>query len=205
MCIVSVLPALSLWRALERITPAWLTAYDYKVFSLGIVDTGIWAIIFLFITLSCSPVQAITRLRWPAEIRRTLGLFAFGYVLLHFAFYLVVGQKLRFDYALKDAVLTKSRLPGWASMLLLVPLAVSSTDGMVRWLGGKAWKRLHLLVFPATALAIWHIAWTQTDHGTDDFQRTRYAVVTFAILIALRLLSKLWKFLIRRRRAASPR
>ena len=192
---LSVLPAVDLWRVLRRMNPQWLTAFDYPVFSLAIAATGAWAFIFLFLCLACSPVQAIIRMRWPGELRRTLGLFAFFYCFLHLAVYMVVGQKLRFDYAWADAFLIKSRLPGWAALILLVPLALTSTDFMVRWLGGKFWKRLHFLVFPATALALWHMYWTQDDSGTHDFHRTQYAVETFAILIAARLLLKLRKLI----------
>ena len=193
VCILSLLPALDLWRVLRLMHPEWLTAYDYPVFALAISASGAWAFIFLFLALACSPVQKLTRFRWPGEIRRTLGLVAFFYCLLHLAVYLVIGQKLRLDYAWVDAFLMKSRLPGWASLILLLPLALTSTDFMVRWLGGKFWKRLHFLVFPATALAIWHLAWTEQDHGTHDFHRTRNAIVVFVALIAVRVALKLRK------------
>ena len=193
VCVLSVLPALDLWRVIRRMNPEWLTAFDYQVFALGIAASGAWAFIFLFLALACSPVQRLLRMRWPGDIRRTLGLFAFFYVLLHLAFYMVVGQKMRFDYAWEDAFLMKSRLPGWAALILLLPLALTSTDFMVRWLGGKFWKRLHFLVFPATALALWHMAWVQYDSNTHDYHRTQNAVVTFALLIAVRLLLKLRK------------
>lgn len=199
VCALSVLPALELWWVVRRMNPEWIAAYDYPVFSLAIANTGTWAFIFLFLTLACSPVQGITRMRWPGELRRTLGLFAFGYTLLHFLVYIVVGQKFRFDYAWQDAFLTKSRLPGWGAFFLLLPLAVTSTDGMVRWLGGKFWKRLHLLVFPATALAIWHLQWTEADHLSDDFHNTRKALWVFSILIGLRVLLKVRKFVVRYR------
>jgi sulfoxide reductase heme-binding subunit YedZ len=193
VCVLSLLPALDLWRVLRRMNPAWLTAFDYPVFSLAIAASGAWAFIFLFLALACGPLQRLTRWRWPVEIRRALGLFAFFYALLHLAVYLAIGQKWRFDYAWADAFLQKSRLPGYAALILLIPLALTSTDGMVRRLGGKNWKRLHLLVFPATALALWHMAWVQSDSGTHDFHRTRNAVVTFLVLIALRLLLMLLK------------
>jgi len=164
--------------------------FDYPVFKTGITATGAWAFIFLFLALGCTPVARLTGMRWPLELRRILGLYAFGYAFLHFAFYIVVGQKWRFDYAIDDARLIHSRLPGWASLILLLPLALTSTDGMVRRLGGKNWKRLHWLVFPAAALAIWHQAWTIWDNGTNDYHRAWYTAEAFAGLIAVRLL--LW-------------
>ncbi len=187
---LSLLPALDLWRVLRILNPLWLTAFDYPVFRTGIGATGAWAFIFIFLALACTPVQRLTGMRWPIELRRILGLFAFFYAFLHLAFYIVVGQKWRFDYAFDDAMLIHSRLPGWAALILLLPLALTSTDGMVRRLGGKNWKRLHWLVFPATALALWHMAWTQWESGTNDYHRTWYAVDAFLVLIAVRLL--LW-------------
>jgi len=124
-------------------------------------------------------------------LRRTLGLFAFFYCLLHLLFYVAVGQKWRFDYVWDDAFLMKSRLPGWGAILLLLPLALTSTDGMVRWLGGKFWKRLHFLVFPAIALAIWHQTWTEVDAGTNDYHRATYAMSAFGLLVLIRLLLRL--------------
>lgn len=202
VCMVSVLPALDLWSDLRKLNSRWLTAYDYPVFSTGILVTGVWAIIFLLIALAASPLQGILRMRWPAELRRTLGLIAFFYAALHLAFYFVVGQKLRLDYVWGDAFLARSRLPGWGAFLLLVPLALTSTDGLVRRLGRKAWKRLHLLVFPATALAIWHMQMTETEHLQNDYHLSYNALVAFAILIGLRLSLKLVKWLFRRRATA---
>ena len=195
VCILSVLPALDLWRVLERMNPMWRTAYDYKVFSLGIAATGAWAFIFLFLTLAVTPVMRLTGFRWPGELRRALGLFAFFYCFLHLALYMVVGQKWHWDYAWDDAFLQKSRIPGWFAIFLLVPLALTSTDSTVRWLGGKNWKRLHWLIFPATALAIWHLWWTQDDNQMG-FRGTRNAVIAFVVLVALR-------FVRLRRRAAT--
>jgi DMSO/TMAO reductase YedYZ heme-binding membrane subunit len=197
--VVSLLPALDLWRDLQKLNRQWVTAYDYPVFSTGILVTGVWACIFLLIALAASPLHRILRMRWPAELRRTLGLIAFLYACLHLAFYIVVGQKFRFDYVWADAFLVKSRLPGWGAFILLLPLAVTSTDGMLRWLGGKAWKRLHLLVFPAMALAIWHMSLTAGEHGQEDFHLSHNALIAFAVLIALRLLLQLQRWVFRKR------
>lgn len=184
------MPALDLWRVLRLLNPLWLKAFDYPVFKTGITATGAWCFIFLFLALACTPVAKLTGLRFPLELRRILGLYGFFYAFLHFAFYIVVGQKWRFDYAIEDAMLLHSRLPGWAALILLLPLALTSTDGMVRLLGGKNWKRLHWLVFPATALAIWHQGWTIWESGSNDYHRAYYTVEAFAVLIAARLL--LW-------------
>lgn len=172
--------------------PNFLKDYDYPIFALGIQASGAWAFVFLFLALAVTPVQKLTRQAWLGDLRRPLGVFAFLYCLLHLWVYLAVGQKWRFDYVLPDARLTPSRIPGWAALLLLFPLAITSTDFMLRWLGGKRWKRLHLLVYPATALAIWHLQWTEADNR-KGFGGTEKALWVFGILIAARLLLKLRK------------
>lgn len=171
--------------------PDFLKAYDYPVFALGITASGIWAFIFLFLALAVTPVQKLTRQLWLGDFRRPLGLLAFYYSLLHLAVYIVIGQKFRFDYILPDAKFAPSRYPGWAAVILLVPLALTSTDFTVRWLG-KNWKRLHLLVYPATALAIWHFWWTEDDNRKPHTGAEK-ALWAFGILILLRILLKLRK------------
>ncbi len=186
LCGLCAVPAVDLWLVLERMDRHFIRAYNYRVLSLGIAETGAWAFIFLFVALSCTPVQRLTGFRWPGELRRTLGLVAFCYSLLHFLVYIVVGQKLRWDYAYLDALSQKSRIPGWIALLLLVPLAITSTDGMIRRVGAKRWKNLHRLVYLATALAILHLAWTEHDNQVSDYHGTKSFLVPFLILMALR-------------------
>ncbi len=186
-CVWFCAPALSLVYVLEHMNRHFIVAYDYRVFALSIADTGGWAFIFLFITLACTPIQRLTGWRFPGELRRTLGLFAFFYSFLHLLAYFVIGQKLNLAYTWSDALLRKSRLLGWAAVLLLVPLAVTSTDGMIRRVGAKRWKNLHRLLYLAVALAIVHVAWTDVDNQRD-FHRTRNVAWPFVILMVLRLL-----------------
>lgn len=190
LCAWCAAPAIDLWLVLRRMNPHFIRAYDYRVLSLAIAATGAWAFIFLFLTLGCTPVRRLTGWRWPSKIRRILGLYAFFYCLLHLLVYLVIGQKLRWDYAYLDALSEQSRLWGWFSLLLLVPLALTSTDGMVRRLGGKRWQRLHRLVYLATALAIVHLALTDRDNFVTDYHRTQYALWPFLALMALRFVPR---------------
>lgn len=182
-----LMPALSLLYVLNRMDRHFIRNFNYQVFALAIGETGAWAFIFLFITLACTPIQRLTGWRFAGELRRTLGLITFLYSFLHLVAYFVIGQKLRLDYTWADAMLRKSRLPGWGALLLLVPLAVTSTDGMIVRVGAKRWKNLHRLVYLAGALAIWHLAWTDADNQTD-YHRTKNALVPFVILILLRFL-----------------
>jgi sulfoxide reductase heme-binding subunit YedZ len=188
--VVSVLctfPAIDLFRVLYQHNPHFIRDYDFPAFSLAINASGGWAFAFLFLTLACTPVQRLTRSAWVAAVRRPLGLAAFGYCLLHFFAYFSIGQKFNVAYVIEDSWLMRSRIPGWLSLLLLLPLALTSTDGMARRLGGKRWKLLHRLVYPATALGILHVYMVESDSITE-FHATRNTLVPFAILMLARLI-----------------
>ncbi len=188
LCVLCLLPAVDLWQTLAHMDRHFIRARNYRVLAFGIAETGAWAFDFLLIALACTPLQRLTGFRWPGELRRSLGLFAFFYSFLHFCVYIVIGQKLHWDYAFLDALGQKSRIPGWLALLLLVPLAATSADRMIAWLGAKRWKNLHRLVYLATALAIGHLAWTEVDNQTRDFHRTKRVAVPFVILMVLRFL-----------------
>jgi sulfoxide reductase heme-binding subunit YedZ len=185
--ISSTFPALDLVRVLYQHNPHFIRDYDFVAFSFSIKVSGYWAFAFLFLALACTPVQRLTRSAWVAAVRRPLGLAAFGYCVLHFLAYFVIGQKLNVGYVIGDSFDQASRLPGWGSLLLLVPLALTSTDGMTRRLGGKRWKLLHRLVYPATALAILHVYWVERDR-LSDFVVTRYTLIAFVLLMLARLI-----------------
>jgi sulfoxide reductase heme-binding subunit YedZ len=184
--ILCTFPAIDLIRVLYQHNPHFVRDYDFAAFSLSINVSGGWAFVFLFLALACTPVQRLTRSAWVAAVRRPLGVAAFGYCLLHFLAYFVIGQKLNVSYLFEDSLQQPSRIPGWLSLLLLVPLALTSTDGMARRLGGKRWKLLHRLVYPATALAILHVYWVERDHYSD-FHATRNTLVPFVVLMLARL------------------
>jgi sulfoxide reductase heme-binding subunit YedZ len=183
----STFPALDMLRVLYQHNPHFIRDYDYAAFTFSINVSGYWAFAFLFLTLACTPVQRLTRSAWVAAVRRPLGLAAFGYCFWHFLAYFVIGQKLKFDYVIEDALKEVSRQPGWLSLLLLLPLALTSTDGMVRRLGGKRWKLLHRLIYPATAAAIFHVYLVETDHRSD-LNLTRITLIPFVLLMLARLI-----------------
>jgi methionine sulfoxide reductase heme-binding subunit len=188
--LLGTFPALDLIRVLYERNHHFLRDYDFRAFSLSIAVTGRWAFIFLFLALACTPVQRFTRWPWVTAVRRPLGLAAFGYSLLHFLAYFVIGQKLNVGFVIDDAMRMTSRIPGWLSLILLLPLALTSADVMVRWLGGKRWKLLHRLVYPATALAILHVYMTELDRHDTRHKLTRYTLVPFLILMLARLVQR---------------
>lgn len=188
--VVSILctfPAIDLVRVLYQHNPHFIRDYDFPAFSLAINVSGAWAFVFLFLALACTPVQRIARSGWIPAVRRPLGLAAFGYCFLHFLAYFVVGQKMNIKYVWEDATFVASRIPGWVSLLLLVPLALTSTDGMTRRLGGKRWKLLHRLVYVATAAAVLHVYMVDNEHYSD-YHPTRNVLVPFVILMLVRLI-----------------
>ena len=117
---------------------------------------GDWALRFLLISLAVSPAAGLTGWTTIARFRRMMGLFAYFYVMLHLLNYLVVDQFLDWADIWSDIVKRNFIAIGMAAVLLLTPLAITSTNGMVKRLGGKRWKKLHRLVYPAGILGVAH-------------------------------------------------
>lgn len=122
-------------------------------------ETGLWGLRFLLITLCVTPLRRATGWQSLARLRRMLGLFAFFYVCLHFLTYLVLDAFFDLHYILEDITDRTYITLGFTSFVLLVPLAITSTNAMVRRLGGRNWQRLHRLVYLATLGAVLHFLW----------------------------------------------
>ncbi|MGD8557013.1 MAG: protein-methionine-sulfoxide reductase heme-binding subunit MsrQ, partial [Chromatiales bacterium] len=127
-------------------------------------DTGDWALRFLLLSLAVTPLRLLTRRAWLIRYRRMLGLFAFFYAFLHFTVYLWIDQSFLWSEIAADILKRPYITMGFAAFLILLPLAATSTKGMVRRLG-KRWASLHRLVYPAALLAILHFIWlTRADY-----------------------------------------
>ncbi|OQW75523.1 MAG: sulfoxide reductase heme-binding subunit YedZ [Proteobacteria bacterium ST_bin11] len=122
-------------------------------------NTGYWTLTFLLLSLSATPLRQLSGAVWLVRIRRMLGLFAFFYACLHFLTYLILDQF--FDWAaIAEDILKRPYITvGFAAFLMLIPLAVTSTNAMQRRLGGKNWKRLHRLVYLIASGGVVHFAW----------------------------------------------
>ena len=140
---------------------------------------GDWALRFLLLALAVTPLRQWTGWSALARLRRMIGLFAFFYVVLHLSSY--VGLDLFFDWAAlgKDIVKRTYITLGMAALLLLVPLAVTSTNGMIRRMGGRRWRQLHRLVYGAGILAVAHF-WMMVK--ADIREPALYAVVLAVLL-----------------------
>lgn len=120
---------------------------------------GYWALVWLLASLASTPVRLISGWAWPLKIRKTLGLAAFFYASLHFAVYVAVDQGLDLHEILDDIVKRKFMTIGFAAWLILLPLALTSPNRMLKRLGARRWRRLHRLVYVAAGLAVIHFVW----------------------------------------------
>ena len=117
---------------------------------------GLLALIFLISSLSCTPVKLLTSWTWPLRLRRTLGVYAFFYAFLHFTTYAIFDKNLRLGDIIDDIFKHPFIWVGLAALVILTPLAVTSTQGMIRRLGAKKWQRLHKLAYAAGILGVIH-------------------------------------------------
>lgn len=150
-----------------------------------IQDTlGQWGLRLLLITLAITPLRDWFGAIWLIRLRRMLGLYAFFYVLLHFLTWLILDQGLYWAGILPDIAKRPFITIGFAALVLLLPLAITSTNGMMRRLG-KRWKMLHRVSYAITLLGIWHYYWqVKAD--------TREPLVYLAIALLL-LGWRVWK------------
>ena len=142
-----------------------------------------------------TPLRLLGGWGWPALLRRLLGLFTFAYALLHFAVWALVDHYLNWGQMAEDIVERPYITAGLLALLLMVPLAVTSTAGMVRRLGARAWVRLHRLVYLVAVLAALHFLWLAKVGRTDQYV---YAAAV-AGLLGVRVAAGVGRALRRRR------
>lgn len=147
-------------------------------------QTGEWTLRFLAATLAVTPLRKLTGWNVLARYRRMLGLFTFFYACVHLSMW--VGVDWYFDWSAMGGEIVKHRyiLVGMATFLMLVPLAVTSTKGWVRRLGGARWARLHRLVYACAIGGTVHYLWAVKK---DTLFPLAY-LFTFVLLLGLRLL-----------------
>jgi sulfoxide reductase heme-binding subunit YedZ len=151
----------------------------------GMNRLGFWTLTFLSLSLAPTPAKEFVGWTWPVRIRRTLGLLAFAYGALHFAWYLVLDKFFDAADIAKDIAKRPFITVGFAALLVLVPLAVTSTDRWVRRLGYARWKALHRLVYGAAGLGVVHFLWRVK---ADKLKPTIFAAV-IGTLLALRVVA----------------
>jgi sulfoxide reductase heme-binding subunit YedZ len=158
---------------------------------------GLHAIAFLLASLACTPLQRLLGWSWALRVRKTLGLAAFFWALAHVLFYVGIDQGLDLRGLWDDVVKHRFIFLGMAALLLLFPLAVTSTKAMERRLGFRRWKRLHRLSYAAGALAC--------AHFYLRFKLPEAWPIAAAALLALLLAARLWTPSAPGKRPATPR
>jgi sulfoxide reductase heme-binding subunit YedZ len=147
---------------------------------------GYWTLVFVLLALVPTPLQRLSGWTWIAPHRRMIGLFAFFYACLHVATYVGVDQFFDWRAIVADVVKRKFITIGMLAFALLVPLALTSTDGSVRRLGYARWKRLHRLVYAAALCGVVHFTW----RVKADLREPLLFAAALAALLAVRLIGR---------------
>ncbi len=148
---------------------------------------GEWILRFLVATLAITPLRQILKWNWLARHRRTLGLFAFAYGVMHWLVYILLDIQLDVQEMVADVTKRPYILVGSLSLLLMLPLALTSTKKMIARLGGRNWNRLHKLVYVSAVLGVIHF-WMSVK---ADIGEPLFFAACFTALFAYRLW--MWK------------
>ena len=122
-------------------------------------STGDWTLRLVLVTLTITPLRRITKQYWLIGVRRMIGLFAFFYGSLHFTTYIWLDKFFDLHEMFKDVAKRPFITVGFSAFVLLIPLALTSTAGWIRRLGGKNWQRLHRLIYLTGILGVIHYLW----------------------------------------------
>ena len=161
------------------------------------LTTGDWTLRFLVFTLCITPSRKLLNLPDLIRFRRMLGLFAFSYVCIHFLTYLVLDQSLDPSAIWKDVAKRPFITVGFLGFLLLLPLAITSTAGWIRRLGGKRWQALHRAIYFAAVCGVIHYYWkVKSDVRMPLF---------YGALVGILLLWRLGDWFLKRRSTAGAK
>lgn len=193
------------WRIGVK-TLVWLAAlYPLAALSLKIVSdplalganpaetilhvTGDWALRFLLLTLAITPLRRITKIGGLIRFRRLLGLFAFFYGAVHLGCYIAFDRYFVFSEITADIIKRPFITVGFAALVLMIPLTLTSTRAAVMRLGGARWQDLHRLVYVVAILAVLHFWWLVKRDVTEPLI---YAAI-LAVLLGYRIIAKVRK------------
>jgi sulfoxide reductase heme-binding subunit YedZ len=145
--------------------------------------TGTWTLRFILVTLSITPLRRLTGWNALIRFRRMFGLFAFFYGVLHFSTWFVLDQFFAWEFIVADIVKRPFITVGFTGFVLMIPLALTSTAGWIRRLGGKTWNRLHKLIYLTGIAGVVHYLWLVK---VVEAEQIAYAVI-LTVLLGLRL------------------
>jgi len=173
-----------------------LGAYNDTLSANPIYDitdaTGTWTLRFLMITLGVTPLRGVTGWHWVTRFRRMVGLFAFFYSALHFTTYIYLDQFFDLESIIEDVGKRPFITIGFAAFTLMIPLAATSTNWMIRVIGGKRWQLLHRLVYISAICGVIHYLWLVKA----DTSRP----LTYGGILAVLLGYRVWEFVRKYRR-----
>ena len=174
------------------LVPLALLVWDQSHNKLGanpqnflILTTGMMTLIFLMLTMAVTPLRKITGLNWLIQFRRMLGLYAFFYGCLHFLCFFSLDRAFSISSTFTEMLKRKYLILGSTALLVMVPLAITSTNGMIKRLGGKRWRALHRLAYVAAITGVIHY---YMQVKADVRQPLVFAAV-LAVLLGYRLMN----------------
>jgi methionine sulfoxide reductase heme-binding subunit len=168
---------------------AWANTLGANPAEALIRSTGDWTLRFLCLVLAVTPLRVISGTPQLARFRRMLGLFVYFYALLHFTAYAWLDMSFELPGIVKDIAKRPFILVGFASLLLLTPLAATSFNRAIKTLGAARWQMLHKLVYAVAGLAVLHFFWMRA--GKNDFAE----VAVYAAILGSLLGWRFWRYL----------
>lgn len=207
------------WRPIANLAPGYVRRLKLAVFLLCLVPLallawdawhdalganpiefitralGVWALRLLLLTLAISPLKRLTGLTWLMRLRRMLGLYVFFYAILHLTAYLWLDQFFDWQTIAKDILKRPFITFGMSAFALLIPLALTSSNAMMKRVGGKRWQQLHRLVYAIAVIGVVHYWWLVKL----DVTRPAIYAALLALLLGVRLM---WR--LQRAHAAGP-
>ena len=179
---------------------AWTDDLTANPISFITNTLGDWTFRILLASLAVSPLRIVTGMAWQMPLRRLLGLFAFFYATLHFSVWILLDHYFNWGQMATDIVKRPYITVGMLALTGLIPLAITSTTGMIRRLGARNWKRLHRLVYVVAVCAALHFLWLAKVGRLDQYVH----VALVALLLGVRLWNTV-RLVVERRRAGALR
>ncbi len=178
---------------------AYISALGANPIQVITWSTGTWTLVFLMVTLCITPLRKLTRQYWLIQYRRMLGLFAFFYGSLHFLTYIWLDQFFDWHSVTKDVVKRPFITVGFTAFVLMVPLALTSTQWSIRWLG-KKWQTLHRLIYATAIAGVIHYIWLVKK----DIRKPLIYACILGVLLAYRIIAWAWQLAPVRRQLSRP-
>lgn len=154
-------------------------------------NTGDWTLYFLCITLAITPARKLLQWHWLIRLRRMLGLFSFFYAACHFLTFLWFDHFFEIEEMWRDVIKRPFITVGFIAFVMLIPLALSSSNWAIRKIGGKPWQLLHRAVYVIVPLGVLHYVWMRA--GKNNFTQPIVFGAIVALLLGMRLYWRLKK------------